>query len=91
MLNKQLYEELDREFSRCRVDLDVEDALLMMAEDLADLGVVGREVSVRQQVGRAKVTARGTCEAEADGEEPGVFIRTLEIDGKVFEIGDYLL
>ena len=57
MLNKQLYEELDREFSRCRGDLDVEDVLLMMAEDLADLGVVGREVSVRQQVGRAKVTA----------------------------------
>lgn len=42
-------------------------------------------------MGRAKVTARGTCEAGADGEEPGVFIRTLEIDGKVFEIGDYLL
>ena len=47
MLNKQLYEELDREFSRCRGDLDVEDVLLMMAEDLADLGVVGREGSVR--------------------------------------------
>lgn len=91
MLNGELYEKLEREFARHRIGGDVEDVLLELAEALADQGVVGKELSVKEQMGRVKLEARGTCEKGEDGEEPGVFIRTLFVDGKEFEIEDYLL
>ena len=91
MLNEELYEELEHEFTRCRVDEEVEDVLLELAESMADMGIVGREMSVREQVGPAKMTAYGICEEGEDGEEPAVLIKTLVINGKEFEIEDYLL
>ena len=91
MLNEELYEELEHEFTKCRVDEEVEDVLLELAEALADMGIVGREVSVREQVGHAKIVAYGVCEEGEDGEEPGVFIKTVVVNGKEFEIEDYLL
>lgn len=91
MLNEELYEQLEHEFTKCRIDEEVEDVLLELAEALADTGIVGRELSVREQVGHARMEAYGICEEGEDGEEPGVFIKTLVINGKEYEIEDYLL
>jgi len=91
MLNQELYEELGHEFTKCRIDGEVEDVLLELAESLADRGIVGREISVKEQMGHAKLAAYGVCEEGEDGEAPGVFIKTLVVNGKEFEIGDYLL
>lgn len=91
MLNEELYEELEHVFTRCRVDMEVEDVLLELAEAMADTGITGREISVREQVGHAEIAAYGICEENGDGEEPAVFIRTLTVSGKEFEIEDYLL
>ena len=46
MMNEELYEELEQEFTRCRIEEEVEDVLLELAEALLDLGITGREVSV---------------------------------------------
>lgn len=91
MLNEELYEELEHEFTKCRIDEEVEDVLLELAEALADTGITGREISVKEQAGHARLVAWGVCEEGEDGEEPAVFIRTLAINGKEFEIEDYLL
>lgn len=91
MLNEELYEELEHEFTRCRIEEEVEDILLELAEALADMGITDREISVKEQVGHAKVVAYGICEPGEDGEEPGVFIKTLVINGKEFEVEDYFL
>ena len=91
MLNKELYEKLAQEFTLCRVGEEVEDVLLELAELLADTGVTGEEVSVKQQVGRTRLTVRGICEEGGEDEEPAVFIRTLTVNGKEFQIDDYLL
>ena len=48
MLNEELYEELEHEFTKCRVDEEVEDVLLELAEALADMGITGRELSVKR-------------------------------------------
>ena len=73
MLNEELYEQLEREFTRCRIGEEVEDILLELAEALGDMGV------------------RGICEEGEEGEAPSVYIRTLTVNGKEFEIEDYLL
>lgn len=91
MLNEELYEELEHELIRCRVDEEVEDVLLELAEAIQDLGITGREVSVKEQIGHGKLEAYGICEEGEDGEEPAVYIKTLVINGKEFEIEDYLL
>ncbi len=91
MLNEELYEELEHEFTKCRIDEEVEDVLLELAEALADTGITGREISVKEQAGHARLVAWGVCEEGEDGEEPAVFIRTLAINGREFEIEDYLL
>lgn len=91
MLNEELYEELEHEFTRCRIDEEVEDVLLELAEALADMGITGREISVKEQAGHARLVVYGTCEEGMDGEEPGVYIKTLVINGKEFEIEDYFL
>lgn len=91
MMNEELYEELEREFTRCRIDEEVEDILLELAEALSDMGVTGKEISVKEQVGHGKLVAYGICEKEEDGEEPSVYIKTLVINGKEFEIEDYIL
>ena len=74
MLNEELYEQLEREFTRCRIGEEVEDILLELAEALGD-----------------RLEARGICEEGEEGEAPSVYIRTLTVNGKEFEIEDYLL
>ena len=91
MLNEELYEELEQEFMKCRVDEDVDDVLMELAEAIQDLGIIGREVSVKEQAGHGKLEAYGICEEGEDGEEPSVYMKTLLINGKEFEIEDYLL
>ncbi len=91
MLNEELYEELEHEFMKCRVDKDVDDVLMELAEAIQDLGIIGREVSVKEQAGHGKLEAYGICEEGEDGEEPSVYMKTLLINGKEFEIEDYLL
>ncbi|MCI8886766.1 MAG: U-box domain-containing protein 56 [Hungatella sp.] len=91
MMNEELYEELEQEFTRCRIEEEVEDVLLELAEALLDLGITGREVSVKEQAGHGKLTACGICEEGEEGEEPAVLIRTLTINDKEFEIEDYFL
>ncbi|MCI8663163.1 MAG: U-box domain-containing protein 56 [Hungatella sp.] len=91
MLNEELYEELEHEFMKCRVDEDVDDVLMELAEAIQDLGIIGREVSVKEQAGHGKLEAYGICEEGEDGEEPSVYMKTLLINGKEFEIEDYLL
>ena len=91
MLNEELYEQLEREFTRCRIGEEVEDILLELAEALGDMGVMGKEISVKEQAGRGRLEARGICEEGAEGEAPSVYIRTLTVNGKEFEIEDYLL
>ena len=91
MLNEELYEKLEHELMRCRVDVEVEDVLLELAEAILDLGVTGREVSVKEQAGHAKLVAYGICEEGEDGEEPSVYLKTLVINGKEYEIEDYML
>ena len=91
MLNEELYERLGHALGQCRVDMEVEDVLLELAEAMADTGITGREISVREQVGRAEIAAYGTCEESGDEDEPEVFVRMLTVNGKEFEIEDYLL
>lgn len=67
MLNEELYEELEHEFMKCRVDEDVDDVLMELAEAIQDLGIIGREVSVKEQAGHGKLEAYGICEEGEDG------------------------
>lgn len=91
MLNEELYEELEGEFTRCRIGEEVEDVLLKMAEALEDTGITGREISVKEQAGHGRLTACGVCEEGEDGEAPSVYIKTLSVNGKEFQIQDYIL
>ena len=67
MLNEELYEELEHEFTKCRIDEEVEDVLLELAEALADTGITGREISVKEQAGHARLVAWG--------HKPGAFAK----------------
>ena len=61
MLNEELYEELEHEFMKCRVDEDVDDVLMELAEAIQDLGIIGREVSVKEQAGHEKMGKSPRC------------------------------
>ncbi len=91
MLNEELYKELEQEFTRCRIGQEVEDVLLEMAEALGDMGITGREISVKEQAGHSRLAACGVCEEGEDGEAPSVYIKTLSVNGKEFQIQDYIL
>jgi len=86
MLNEELYEQLELEFEKNRIEDAVEDILLEMAEALADQGVVGKELTYREQVGHAKLSVVGVCE-----EDDSVLIKTLTINGTEYEIEDYMM
>lgn len=91
-MNEELYELLESEFLKHHIDEEVEDLLLALAEALADVGVTGKEVTYKEQVGDATLEVCGVCEAaEDDPEEISVFVKTLSIDGKEYEVEDYLL
>lgn len=91
MLNEELYEELEQEFTKCRIGEEVEDVLLELAEALGDVGIMGKEISVKEQAGHGKLVAYGVCQEGEEGEAPSVYIKTLTVNGKEFEIEDYIL
>lgn len=92
MMNETLYELLEAEFTKHRIEEEVEDVLLDLAEMLAETNTLGKEVTCSEKIGRTKLEAAGICEAdEEDPEEVSVYIKTLNIGGKKFEIEDYFL
>lgn len=91
-MNDELYEVLETEFLKHHIDEEVEDVLLAMAEALADMNVQGKEITYHESVGHAELEICGVREAEEDDpEEVGVYVKTLSINGREFEIEDYLL
>lgn len=89
-MNEELYELLEEEFLKQHINEEVEDVLLALAETLADMNVLGQEISCREKAGRTQLEACGICEEDEDG-EISVFLKTLTIGEKEFEIEDYLL
>lgn len=91
-MDEELYELLETEFLEYRIDGEVEDVLLELAEALADMNIVGKEIVYEETMGHVKLEVCGICEAdEEEPEEVSVYIKTLKIAGKEFEIEDYLL
>lgn len=91
-MNEELYELLEAEFARRHIDEEVEDVLLDLAELLAEKNILGKEITCSEKINRITLEATGICEVdEHDPDEVNVYIKTLSIAGKVFEIEDYLL
>lgn len=91
-MNEELFQLLEAEFLKNHIEEEVEDLLLELSEALADMKVVGQELVYRETVGYAKLEICGICEAdEEDQEEISVYVKTLKIGEKEFEIEDYLL
>lgn len=89
-MNEELYDLLETEFLKYRIDEEVEDVLLALAESLSDTGKIGQESSYSEPIGSATLTIFGTLE-DSEDEDPAVFIRSLKINDKEYEINDYLL
>ena len=89
MMNEELYETLEHEFERNHVDEDVEDVLLDLAENVADQGIMDKEVIFKESYGKTSVEGCGVC-AEEDG-EISVLIKWIRVGKKEFKIDDYFL
>lgn len=91
-MNEELYKLLEAEFARHHMDEEVEDVLLDMAELLAEKNIIGQEASCHEKLGGVKIGITGICEADEEApEEVSVYVKTLTIAGKTFEIEDYVL
>lgn len=88
-MNEELYEALELEFLKHRVDEEVEDVLLSLAEDLADQGIMDKEVISKESYGKTKIECCGVC-TEEDG-EISVLVKWIRVGDKEFEIDDYFL
>lgn len=86
MLNEELYETLEQEFEKNKIEDAVEDILLEMAELLADQETTGKKLTCQSKAGKAKLRACGRCE-----EDGGVYIETLTINDHEYVIDDYFL
>ena len=75
MLNEELYETLEQEFEKNKIEDAVEDILLELAELLADQETTGK-----------KLYACGRCE-----EDGSVYIETLRVNDHEYVIDDYFL
>ncbi len=89
MMNEQLYESLEQEFEKCHIGEEVEDVLLEMAESMADMGIMDKEVKCKESYGKTVVEACGVCTEE--DEELSVLIRWITVGKKKFEIEDYFI
>ena len=89
MMNEELYEALEKEFEKCRMEEEVEDVLLDLAELMADKGIMDKEVICKESYGRTVVEGCGIC-SEEDG-ELSVLIQWINVGKKKFEIEDYFL
>mgnify|MGYP007108041105 CR=1 FL=1 len=84
-MNEELYEALEQELEKNHVEEDVEDVLLDLAENIAERGIMDKEVIY----GRTEVHGCGVC-AEEDG-ETSVLIKWIRVGKKEFKIDDYFL
>lgn len=92
MMNEELYEKIEHAFLQYRIEEEVEDVLLELAELIADRGPSEKEVCIKEKYGKAVIEVCGICSAgEEDEEEPSVLIRRIKIGTQEFEIDDYLL
>ncbi|WP_243006303.1 MULTISPECIES: U-box domain-containing protein 56 [Hungatella] len=89
MMNEELYEALEQELEKNHVEEDVEDVLLDLAENIAERGIMDKEVIFKQSYGRTEVHGCGVC-AEEDG-ETSVLIKWIRVGKKEFKIDDYFL
>ncbi|WP_243005189.1 U-box domain-containing protein 56 [Hungatella effluvii] len=89
MMNEELYEALEQELEKNHVEEDVEDVLLDLAENIAERGIMDKEVVFKQSYGRTEVHGCGVC-SEEDG-ETSVLIKWIRVGKKEFEIDDYFL
>lgn len=91
-MNEKTFKLLEEEFLKYRIEEEVEDVLLGLAEALMDEAILGKEVSYREKIGKATVEINGICEQEEEDEElVSVFVKWIRIEGKQFTIDDYLL
>ena len=89
MMNEELYEKLEQELEKNHVEEDVEDVLLDLAENIAERGIMDKEVIFKQSYGRTEVHGCGVCAEEAG--ETSVLIKWIRVGKKEFEIDDYFL
>ena len=89
MLNEALYMEMEKTLRFCHIQEEAEDILLELAEELADLGCIGKERIVNKSYGKTKIEACGVCTKEED--EIQVMILWMIIAKKKFDIQDCFL
>lgn len=89
MMNEEIYEALEQEFEKCRIGEAVEDVLLELAESMADMGMMDKEVKCKESYGKTVVEACGIC-TEEEG-ELSVLVRWITVGKKKFEIEDYFI
>lgn len=91
-MNEELYEKIEIELLKHRMEDEVEDILLEMAEILAEMNILDKEIICRKKISQLKLEVCGICEKEVENsDEINVYIKTLTINGKMFQIEDYLL
>ncbi len=86
MLDAKLYGEIGKEFARHKIEDEVEDILLELAEAIEDREKPGEVQVVKRKAGHGMLSAEGVCE-----EDGGVLIKSLDVSGKKFVIEDYIL
>lgn len=89
MFNQEIYDLIEKEFEKNRIEEDVEEVLLDLSEAMADKGIMDKEVSLKESYGKTPIEVTGIC-SEEEGEET-VLIKTLKIGKKEFVIEDYFL
>lgn len=89
MMNEELYDAMEQAFEKCRIEEEVEDVLLNLAEMMADKGIMDKEVVCKESYGRTVVEGCGIC-TEEDG-ELSVLVKWITVGKKKFEVEDYFL
>lgn len=89
MMNEKIYEELQKELEKNRIEEDVEEVLFGLAEGLADLQTMDKVVKFTESYGKGKIEAEGICTMEEG--EVSVLVKKIRLGKKEFEIEDYFL
>lgn len=89
MMNEEIYNKLEHEFLRNHIEEDVEDVLLGLAEDMADSGILNKDLIIKAQYGKSEVKACGVCTLEE--EETNVYLKWINIGKTQIDIEDYFL
>ena len=92
MMNEELYEKLESAFSQYKIEEEVEDVLLELAELLSDQGQTDKEITHKEKYGKTTIEVCGVCTPdEQEPEEVSVLIKWIKVGNQEFEINDYLL